>query len=115
MARDIRIKTRKVGSASEILTMVNHPMETGQRKDKKTGKKIPAHHIEKLNVELNGKLVASANLGAAISKRPLVGIRVKGALKVGDKIKVSWNDNMKESGSLAGAMVMEDGTLKLKT
>ena len=98
MARDIRIKTRRSGSSTEILTMVNHPMETGQRKDKKTGKKIPAHYIEKLNVELNGKLVASANLGAAVSKRPMVGIRVSGA-KAGDTVKVSWRDNMKESGT----------------
>lgn len=98
MARDIRIKTRSVGGATEILTMVNHPMETGQRKNKKTGKKIPAHFIEKLNIELNGKLVASANLGPAVSKRPLVGVRVSAA-KSGDTVKVSWRDNMKESGT----------------
>ena len=98
MARDIRIKTRTSGSSTEILAMVNHPMETGQRKDKKTGKKIPAHYIEKVNIELNGKLVASANLGAAVSKRPMIGIRVKGA-KAGDTVKVSWRDNQKESGT----------------
>jgi sulfur-oxidizing protein SoxZ len=97
MARDIRIKTRAQGGVTEILTMVSHPMETGQRKDK-SGKKIPAHHINKLNIEVNGKLVASANLGAAVSKNPMVGVRVKGA-KAGDKVKVSWNDNKNEAGS----------------
>lgn len=28
--------------------LMNHPMETGLRKDKKTGKMIPAHHIQKV-------------------------------------------------------------------
>ncbi len=98
MARDIRIKTRKTGGATEILAMVNHPMETGRRKNKKTGKLIPAHYVEKMNVELNGKLVASANLGAAVSKRPMVGVRVTTA-KSGDTVKVTWRDNKKESGS----------------
>jgi sulfur-oxidizing protein SoxZ len=106
MARDIIIKTRanKYRSGeTEILALVNHPMETGRRKDKKTKKLIPAHHITKLNIELNGKLVASSNLGAAVSKRPLVGISVAGA-KSGDKINVSWLDNMKESGSKSGSV-----------
>ncbi|MEE8481965.1 MAG: thiosulfate oxidation carrier complex protein SoxZ [Acidiferrobacterales bacterium] len=106
MARAIIIKTRRNkyrSGETEILALVNHPMETGRRKNKKTKKKIPAHHITKLNIELNGKLVASCNLGAAVSKRPLVGISVAGA-KSGDKIKVTWRDNKSESGSKTSAV-----------
>lgn len=106
MARQMIIKTRRNKSRAgeiEILALVNHPMETGRRKNKKTKKKIPAHYITKLDIEFKGKLVASCNLGAAISKRPLVGISVAGA-KSGDKIKVSWRDNKNESGSLTGAV-----------
>ncbi|MFV1997571.1 MAG: thiosulfate oxidation carrier complex protein SoxZ [Acidiferrobacterales bacterium] len=106
MARAIIIKTRKNkyrAGETEILALVNHPMETGRRKDKKTKKLIPAHHITKLDVELKGKLVASLNFGPAVSKRPLVGISVAGA-KSGDKIKISWKDNKNESGSKTGAV-----------
>ncbi len=98
MARSIRIKTRKMGAETEILAMVNHPMDTGRVKNKKTGKLIPAHYIEKFDFAVNGKNVASANLGPAVSKNAMVGVRVKGA-KSGDTVTISWNDNMKESGS----------------
>jgi sulfur-oxidizing protein SoxZ len=95
-----KIKTRpSEGGTTEILVLVNHPMETGQRVDPKTKEKVPAHWIQKLTVELNGKTVADVDMGVAVSKDPLVAVRVKGA-KNGDKVKVSWSDNkgQKESG-----------------
>jgi len=72
-------------------------METGNRKDKKTKQKIPAHYIQKMTFEHNGKVVAEANLGPAVSKNPLTAIEIKGA-KAGNKVKVSWSDNKGESG-----------------
>lgn len=87
-----KIKTRQKDGATEILTLINHPMETGQRIDKKTKAKIPAHYIQVLTVQLNGKTIADVSMGPAISKDPLVSVSVKGA-KAGDKVKVSWTDN----------------------
>ncbi len=98
MARLTKLKTRARGDATEILALVNHPMETGQRKNKKTKQKIPAHYIQKLTFEVDGKVVADANLGPAVSKNPLTAIKVKG-VKKGAKVKVSWTDNKGESGS----------------
>lgn len=98
MAYATKIKTRQSGDETEVLVLVNHPMETGQRKDSKTGEKIPAHYIQKMSFEHNGKVVAEANLGPAVSKNPLTAIRVKGT-KAGDTIKVSWSDNKGESGA----------------
>lgn len=103
MARSIRMKTNKVGSETEILVMITHPMHTGRAKNKKTKKLIPAHYIQKLDFAVNGKSVASTNLGAAISKNPMVGIRVKGA-KSGDKVTVSWKDNKGEKGDKTQAI-----------
>ena len=40
-----KIKTRPKDGATEILVLVNHPMETGQRVDAKTKEKIPAHWV----------------------------------------------------------------------
>lgn len=98
MARQTKIKTRAKDGATEILVLVNHPMETGQRVDQKTKEKIPAHFIQKMTVEVGGKQVAVADLGVAISKDPLMGVLVKGA-KAGDKVKVSWSDNKGETGT----------------
>lgn len=93
-----KIRTKTHGGVTDILVLVEHPMETGQRPDPKDkSKKIPAHYIQKMNFSLNGKEVASTDLGPAVSKDPLVGIKLKGA-KSGDKIKVNWTDNQGKSG-----------------
>jgi sulfur-oxidizing protein SoxZ len=98
-----KIKARKKGNATEILVLVQHPMETGSRKDKKTKKEIPAHFIQTLNFTINGKTVADVAMGIGVSKNPLVGIRVKNA-KSGDKIEVSWKDNKGETGGAKTAV-----------
>ena len=98
MARETKIRTRTQEGAVEVLVLVTHPMETGMRKDKASGKAIPAHFIQELNVELNGKLMASASLGIGVSENPLLGFRTKAA-KNGDKLKISWKDNKGEVGT----------------
>jgi sulfur-oxidizing protein SoxZ len=102
MAKLTKIKTRPKDGATEILVLVNHPMETGNRVDAKTKEKIPAHFIQKLTVEVNGKPVAVADLGVAISKDPLIGVAVKA--KAGDKVKVNWSDNKGETGTAEAAV-----------
>lgn len=96
MSRQTRIRTKPADDATEVLVIVSHPMETGQRTDPKTKEKIPAHWIQKMTFTLNGKEIAVADLGIAVSKDPLVGIKIKGA-KTGDKVKVTWSDNLGES------------------
>ena len=98
MARQTRMRTKTQDGATEVLVLVSHPMETGQRVDPKTKEKIPAHFIQKLSFTLNGKEVAVVDLGVAVSKDPLVGVKLKGA-KAGDKVKVSWSDNKGETGN----------------
>jgi len=98
MARETKIRTRTQEGMIEVLVLVNHPMETGLRKDKATGKPIPAHFIQELNLEMNGKPAINAKTGIGVSENPLLGFRFKNA-KNGDKVKVTWKDNMGESGS----------------
>lgn len=98
MARQTRIRTKTQDGATEVLVLVSHPMETGQRVDPKTKEKIPAHFIQKLSFTLNGKEVAVVDLGVAVSKDPLVGVKLKGA-KAGSKVKVTWSDNKGESNN----------------
>ena len=65
--KSIKVKAKAKGDTVTVKALIKHPMETGLRKDKKTGKKIPAHFIQKLTVEHNGKNVLDADWGAAIS------------------------------------------------
>jgi sulfur-oxidizing protein SoxZ len=93
-----KIRTKTSGDLTDVLVLIDHPMETGQRPDPKDKeKKVPAHYIQKLGIFLNGKEVATTDLGPAVSKEPLVGIKLKGA-KSGDKIKVTWGDNKGQNG-----------------
>jgi sulfur-oxidizing protein SoxZ len=96
--KQTQIRTRTRGGVTDVLVLVNHPMETGLRTNPKTKEKVPPHFIQKITFYLNGKEVSSASLGPGVSKDPLVGIKLKSA-KSGDKIKVIWSDNKGESGS----------------
>ncbi len=94
MSTQIRIK--KADGGHEVLVLVEHPMHTGQQK--KDGKTIPAHWIKKMSFALNGKEVAVADIGVAVSTDPLISILLKGA-KAGDTVKVDWSDNLGKTGS----------------
>ena len=97
--KSIRIRaTVKGDNLVEVKALMSHPMETGLRKDKKTGKKIPAHYIEDVVCEVGGKTVMVAHWGPAVSKNPYLAFRVRGAKK-GDKVKISWTDNKGQSDS----------------
>ena len=96
--KKIRIRAKMKGNVTEVKALMSHPMETGMRKDKKTGKKIPAHFIQDVTCEHKGNNVMVAHWGVAISKNPYLAFKFTGAAK-GDTIKVSWTDNKGESAS----------------
>lgn len=98
MANSIKIRAEIKNDVCEVKTLIKHPMDTGLSKDKKTGKVIPAHHITELNCTHNGKEVMSAVWGGAISSNPYLSFRFTGA-KAGDKVKLSWVDNLGETDS----------------
>jgi len=103
MAGKHRARATNKGGVTTVKAIINHPMETGLRKNKATGKKIPAHFIQELNVKHNGKTVLSALFGPAISKNPLLHFTFKGG-KSGDKIDISWSDNKDMKDSLSTAI-----------
>ncbi len=96
--RKMKVRTRSQDGEVEVMLLISHPMETGQRTDKKTNQKIPAHFIQNVSLEHNGRVVVKSLLGVGVSEDPLLGFRLKGA-KNGDKLKISWQDNKGESGS----------------
>jgi len=95
----IKIRAKLKSGIATVKALINHPMETGMRKNKKTGKMIPAHFINQVNVEHNGKNVMDAQWGTAISKNPYLSFKFRNAKK-GDEVKLHWTDNQGKSDSL---------------
>ena len=98
MAEPMRIRATMAGDVADVKVLMNHPMETGTRKDAKTGQLVPAHYITEVTATLNGKTVLDAEIGPAVSKNPFLGFRVKGA-KAGDTVAVKWVDNTGDKNS----------------
>ena len=87
---------------TDVRVLMNHPMETGQRKDSE-GKLVPMHFIQNVTVKQNGKTVIEAEISQAVSRNPVFSFRLKGGAK-GDKIEVSWVDNKGESNAIETAV-----------
>jgi sulfur-oxidizing protein SoxZ len=99
MAKSIKLRAKAKDGVATVKALISHPMETGLRKDKKSGQPIPAEFIQEVVCESGGKTVLSAQWGSAISKNPFLSFKFSGA-KSGDSIKVSWVDNKGNSDSI---------------
>jgi sulfur-oxidizing protein SoxZ len=92
MAEPMRIRATMAGDVADVKVLMNHPMETGQRKDAKTGQLVPALYITTVTATINGANVLNGGMSGGVSKNPYLGFKVKGA-KAGDKVVVNWTDN----------------------
>ncbi len=91
MGEQIKIRALIQGDTADIRILMQHPMETGLRKDER-GQLVPLQFIQTFTVTLNGKPVIDGQLNTSVSKNPLFAFKAKG-IKTGDKIGVSWLDN----------------------
>lgn len=98
MASKMKIRAKMKGEVTEVKALMNHPMETGLRKDKKTGEVIPAHFIQEVTCKWNDKIVMNAMWSGGVSKNPYIAFKFSGAAK-GDSIELAWTDNKGESES----------------
>ena len=99
MATSIRARARLKGDVTTVKALITHKMETGLRKDKKTGKVIPAHFIQEVTCQHNGNTVVLAQWGPAVSKNPYLSYQFSGG-KAGDDISISWVDNLGKKDSV---------------
>ncbi|VAW72455.1 Sulfur oxidation protein SoxZ [hydrothermal vent metagenome] len=99
MAKSIKIRAKAKDGVATVKVLISHAMETGMRKNKKTGKKFPAHFIQEVTCKHNGKEVLTADWGTAISKNPYLSFKFSGA-KSGDSLQMSWADNKGESDTV---------------
>ncbi len=103
MAKSIKIRAKVKDGVTEVKSLMTHPMETGARKDSKTGEKIPAHFIQEVTCEVGGKTVMTALWSGGVSKNPYLSFKFKGADK-GDQLTLKWVDNQGGSDSVEAAI-----------
>lgn len=83
-------KKAEAGETIEIKTLISHPMESGQRKDKK-GNPIPRKIINAFKTTFNGEEVIAAKLEPAVSANPYIQFEmvVPGA----GELHFAWTDD----------------------
>ncbi|WP_346895919.1 thiosulfate oxidation carrier complex protein SoxZ [uncultured Roseibium sp.] len=88
-----RVKVPKKASKGEVITiktLISHPMESGQRKDKQ-GNVIPRQIINKFTCEYNGQEVFSCDLEPAVSANPYLEFSAK--VEDSGSFKFTWLDD----------------------
>jgi sulfur-oxidizing protein SoxZ len=95
MADPMKIRANAAGDSTEVKVLMNHEMETGQRKDSQ-GKTIPAWFIQNVRVMHDDKVVLAAQWGPAVAKNPFLSFKFKGGAK-GEKIRITWTDNRNDT------------------
>ena len=102
MKKSIKLRAKAKKGIVTVKALISHPMETGLRKNKKTGKLIPAHHIQEVVAKADDKTVLQAVWGGAISKNPYLSFKFAG--NKGETVNLSWVDNLGESDSLSATV-----------
>ena len=97
MAEAMKVKVDLIDNLAKVKCLINHPMETGLRKDK-AGQVIPAHYITHISATLNDVPVMDGKLGTGVSRNPFLVFWVQ-RCKLGDKIAVNWVDNTGDKNS----------------
>lgn len=91
MAVRVRAPERlRLGEAGEVLTLVQHPMETGLREDA-AGKLVPQRIIRGFTAEVGGERVFEATLYRAIAANPYLRFFV--APKAGGELVLRWTED----------------------
>jgi sulfur-oxidizing protein SoxZ len=89
---DIKVRAKLSGDETTVKCLMNHPMETGLRKDSTTNEPIPAHFIQEVVCKWKDQVVMTALWSGGVSKNPYLSFKFKGGA-AGDKVSVSWKDN----------------------
>ena len=83
------------GETFEVRVLVQHPMETGYRRDM-NGEAIPTHIVNKMVCRIAGREVFSAELGTGIAANPYVVFYV--VAEQGGPVEVEWSDDRGQKG-----------------
>ncbi len=98
MAEAVKVRAKTKGDVTIVKPLMTHPMETGNRKDRKTGQKLPEHYLTEVTRQHNGKTVLTAHWGPSVSKNRYLSYEFTRG-KAGDTVTINRVDNKDESGS----------------
>jgi len=84
-------KKAKAGDVITIKTLISHPMETGLRKDKKTGELIPRKIINKFVASFEGEEVVNVDIDPAVSANPYFQFDMK--VPGPGTVRFEWTDD----------------------
>jgi sulfur-oxidizing protein SoxZ len=95
MAKDVKPRVKVPASAAAgdvvtIKTLISHPMESGQRKDK-DGNLIPRSIINRFTCDFNGVNVLDVTLDPAVSTNPYFEFDAK--VDASGEFKFTWYDD----------------------
>jgi sulfur-oxidizing protein SoxZ len=79
------------GEVITIKTLIGHKMESGQRKDRKTGEIIPRMIINKFTAKFNGTQVFAVDILPAVSANPFMEFKVK--VDESGEFEFTWVDD----------------------
>jgi len=84
----------KKGQVFEVKCLISHQMESGQRKDRKTGENIPRLIINRFVATYNGAEVFAADWHPAISANPYMAFFMKA--EESGELELTWIDDKGE-------------------
>ena len=87
--------TVRKGEPFEVRVLVQHPMETGFRRDM-NGRTIPMNVVDKLVATYAGREVFSAELGSGMSANPYLAFYA--VATASGELVVDWSDDRGEKG-----------------
>ena len=91
------------GEPFEVRVLVQHPMETGYRRDL-NGQSIPLHIVDKLVCRVAGREIFSAELGSGIAANPYLSFYATASES--GVVEVEWKDNRGDSGRVTAKFVV---------
>lgn len=85
----------KKGEPFEIRVLVQHPMETGYRRDL-NGQSIPMHIVDRIVCRIGGREVFRAELGSGMAANPYIAFYA--VAEQAGPVEVEWSDDRGERG-----------------
>jgi sulfur-oxidizing protein SoxZ len=89
------------GEAFEIRVLVQHPMETGFRRDTE-GRAVPLNIVDKLTCRIAGREVFRAALGTGVAANPYIAFFA--VADASGEVEVEWSDDRGERGKVTAAL-----------
>jgi thiosulfate oxidation carrier complex protein SoxZ len=93
--------TVEKGKPFAVRVIVQHPMETGYRRDL-NGQAIPTHIVDKLRCRLGEREVFSAEFGTGIAANPYV--QFYATADASGELVVEWSDDQGQQGRASAAV-----------